>query len=522
MERMTEVVDHPIFGKVEIPVTYRDKNDGLRVRNASGRVTLDGYIRVSRVGGRKGDSFLSPTIQQETIERLAVANGLEIGEIVREMDVSGSKAGDDRELGRLVRKIENGESGGLLVWKVSRFSRSLADGVVIAQRIREAGGRLIGSDLDTGAPMGKALLGFLLGWAEEELDARTESWLVARTAAVGRGVHVASKAPTGYRRGDDGVLVRDQKPARAIAELFRRRARGDGWTALAKFLTEKGVVSPYGNSTWSPSAVANIIRNRVYLGEARSGDIVNPHAHDPIVLRAEWEAAQLTFTVTEPEKRDALLLSGLVRCASCRYTVKPDRMTGRKGEHLGLYRCRGRHAAGVCPSPTSVLARVLDPYVEHVFLDQLASKARALQGSRPTDELNVARQDLADAEFELSEYLEAVNTADIGREAYAKGARERQARIDTAVARLADVQRTLGGPNLQPQHLLDAWDDLDVDEKREILVASIDCVVVFPVRGSGKQVPVEDRALIVWHGQAPADLPGRGKRVDLEPWPQAV
>ncbi len=76
--------------------------------------TFDGYIRVSGVAGRSGDSFIEKDVQRDTIERLAKSKGVELGELIEELDVRGDKAIDDSELGRLVRKIEDGESGG--VW----------------------------------------------------------------------------------------------------------------------------------------------------------------------------------------------------------------------------------------------------------------------------------------------------------------------------------------------------------------------------------------------------------------------
>ena len=49
--------------------------------------------------------------------------------------MSGGKRIDERELGRLVDQIEQGESAGLIVWKLSRFSRNLLDAVEAATRI---------------------------------------------------------------------------------------------------------------------------------------------------------------------------------------------------------------------------------------------------------------------------------------------------------------------------------------------------------------------------------------------------
>jgi hypothetical protein len=61
---------------------------------------FDAYVRVSDVRGRSGDRFLSPELQTNTIRRLAQANGLELNEpTVEELDVSGGKRIEDRELG---------------------------------------------------------------------------------------------------------------------------------------------------------------------------------------------------------------------------------------------------------------------------------------------------------------------------------------------------------------------------------------------------------------------------------------
>src|SRR4051794_14496341 len=86
---------------------------------------MDGYVRVSRRGGRQGDGYISPDVQEQNIRRWAADHGVEIGEIVKEEDVSGAKPLAERDLGRLVQKCETGESDGIIVNETSRFARSL-------------------------------------------------------------------------------------------------------------------------------------------------------------------------------------------------------------------------------------------------------------------------------------------------------------------------------------------------------------------------------------------------------------
>jgi site-specific DNA recombinase len=488
-------------------------------------MSVDGYIRVSRVKGREGTSFISPKIQRETIERLTQAHGLVLHEVVEELDVSGRKPIDERELGRLVRKVENGESEGIVCWKVSRFSRDLLDGVQVADRVEKASGRLIAEDYDNRQPMAKAILGFLAGWAEEELEQRRVQWDASQANAVKNGIHIASKVPTGYRRRGDRRLEPHPEYGGAIHELFQRKVAGQGLTALATFLDEVGVVGPYRNRRWTPSAISKILRNPVYLGEARSGKHVNSDAHEPLVSRALWEAAQNNGPgVPSPRNGDGLVLSGLVRCAGCRYIVKPDKMTARNGEKLGLYRCRVHHAAGKCKTPASVLARLLDPYVERQFLAAIGPNGPLAEAMADTAAVDDAARILEDAEHDYEAFRDAAGIAKISAESFAAGLEVRAHRVDDARRALGEVKRQVERMGVLPETsgaLLEAWPGLTVAERRSLIAATVDAVMLRPV--GRRNVPVAERTLILWRGEAPDGLPRRGRRVPLAPfaWPEA-
>jgi site-specific DNA recombinase len=66
-------------------------------------------VRVSRVAGRKGDSFLSPDQQRQSIERVSQREGLELVDVVEELDRSG--ADNERPLwNRALERVESGEA----------------------------------------------------------------------------------------------------------------------------------------------------------------------------------------------------------------------------------------------------------------------------------------------------------------------------------------------------------------------------------------------------------------------------
>jgi DNA invertase Pin-like site-specific DNA recombinase len=484
---------------------------------------LDGYIRVSRRGGREGESFISPQSQREAIQAYAASRGWTIATWHEDIDQSGGtleRPGFQEALARCRR----GETGGIISAKLDRLSRSLAGIASLIDEAKQDGWHLVAVDfgLDVKTAPGRLVADILGAVAAWELEQRRQGWGEAQARAVARGVHIASRTPTGYRKREDGRLEPDPSAVPVIRELFRRRARGEGWTALARFLDESDVRGPYENSLWTAGAVSKIIRNRVYLGEARSGKHNNPDAHEPLVTRAEFEAAQGDRTVTTPRNGDGLLLAGLVRCAGCRYVVKPDTMKDRDGSRLGLYRCRGRHAAGKCPAPATIMARLLDPFVEAWFLAAVGADGPLAEAAEATKAIEEAVEAVTEAERELDEYLAADLASVVGAAKFRAGTEVRQQALDTARAELVVArQGSAFFRDLTPGSMLEAWPSLSVSEKRHLLAATVDAVFIRAVRGSGRAIPPQERTRIFWRGEGPEDLPGRGRRVPLASfaWP---
>jgi len=102
-------------------------------------MVVDAYVRVSQVGGRSGERFISPSLQREQIEHWVRARGYVLGEIFEELDASGGR-GDRPLLEEAIARIERGDSQGIVVAKIDRFGRSLANGLAAIERITGAGG----------------------------------------------------------------------------------------------------------------------------------------------------------------------------------------------------------------------------------------------------------------------------------------------------------------------------------------------------------------------------------------------
>lgn len=477
----------------------------MRSSDRSGpAVYVDGYVRVSHVGKRRGPSFISPTVQREAIEDWASRNGCQLIQVYEELDESGARA-DRPLLEQAVQRIEEGVSSALVVWRVDRFGRSLADGVRTIERIRAAGGGFysVQDGLDIGTDAGRLVLRILLSVAEYQLDGMRASWDASCERAIRRGVYIATSTPVGYRKTRAGRLRPHPQHAGVMRELFERRAAGEGLMTLCRFLEQHGVRTGGGNPVWTASTLSNVLHARVYLGEVHHGQYVNPKAHPPLADAASWQAAQHPPT---PARRESgpFVLRGLVRCAGCRHALKAviARRPGRTP--YPLYRCDVFHAAGRCPAPPVIAASKLEPYVIDAMFLILRNRRR-----EPIDRLQAAEARVVHAEQALSRYRDNDRVAAvIGMEAFLSGLVTRQSRLREARLDVIDARARIKLHHLpRAEEVRSDWPSMTITEKRDVLRSVIDVVFVSPGR-----LPAAQRVTVCPAGTAPRYLPRTGHR----------
>lgn len=411
-----------------------------------------------------------------------------------------------------MERVEAGKVDGIIVAKLDRFGRSAIDIHRNLERIRGAGGELLSAaeGIDTSTAIGRFFLAIAAAFAELEIERIGENWEAARIQAVERGVHISGQPPTGYRRREDGRLEPEPSIAQYVTEAFARAAVGEPWKAIADWLGEEEVPTLRGAPLWTVSTVRTMIRNRVYLGEARSGDLAKVGAHPPLVDPEIWEAANRKRAAKMSATGNAAgMLSGILRCAGCSFALKPSMGRTRHGKLRREYRCRPDKAAGRCPAPASVSAEPVETAVVERFFatyDDLFGRFH-----KRTDEREEVERRLTQGRAELSAALDERLVEALGgedSETYIATVRRRREAIEADEGLLDSLDDD--SPDLpHPQGIKDIWDELQMVQRRALLGSAYESI--FLRRARSPREPAGDRLRFFAAGTSPP-LPVRGKR----------
>lgn len=168
----------------------------------------------------------------------------------------------------ILERIRSGNSGGLVVYRTDRFSRSLLGALNTLADIGEHNAKFVSvtePQLDYSTTSGQALLHMLFVFAEMMRSGLKDSWAISARNAIERGVHISPSDYLGYDRDANGRLVPNaDAPTRSsrssvAADTANRGARSPStWTAR----------HPRPKGVWTGQAVQRLCAKRVYVGEA--------------------------------------------------------------------------------------------------------------------------------------------------------------------------------------------------------------------------------------------------------------
>ncbi|MCV2874208.1 recombinase family protein [Defluviimonas sp. WL0050] len=335
---------------------------------------------------------------------------------------------------QLLADIDGGLVDQIVVYKIDRLTRSLADFAKIVERLDAAGASFVSvtQSFNTATSMGRLTLNMLLSFAQFEREVTAERIRDKIAASKRKGLWMGGYVPLGYDADGRTLKINPEeaKAVRTLYDLYRDYGtiREVKVAAAVLSLRSKSRTNAggrmQGGIPFDRGHIHHILTNPLYAGKIRHKGQVHDGQHPAIIDPDVWRAvqAQLTVEARKPRARKASSTRSLL-CGKI-YDETGDRFTPshsrtRAGARLRYYishRLAARSGeAGV--SGWRLPAEELEARVESIVRDLLAdaSVPARLVTAPDTDEIATLRSRLVELSGEAgrADLLNLIGRIDI-------------------------------------------------------------------------------------------------------------
>jgi len=215
-----------------------------------------GYIRVSTE--RQVQEGISLDAQEAKIKAWAELNDSEIISIFKDAGLSGAK--ENREGLNQALELATKERAALVVYSLSRLSRSTRLTCEIGDKLDKAGADLvsISEKIDTTTAAGKMVFRVLAAMAEFEKDQISERTKLALGHKKANGEKTGGDVPFGWNVQSSGKLIENETEQHIISLIFDAWGRGNSLGTIAKRLNNDGYKTKRGSCFYSQT-IKNIL-----------------------------------------------------------------------------------------------------------------------------------------------------------------------------------------------------------------------------------------------------------------------
>lgn len=262
------------------------------------------YTRKSSEEGLE-QSFNSLDAQREACEAYIKSQSHEGWiDIETKYDDGGFSGGSIERpaLQRLMQDVRRGAIDIIVVYKVDRLTRSLADFAKIVETLdsQRASFVAVTQQFNTTTSMGRLTLNVLLSFAQFEREVTGERIRDKIAASKRRGMWMGGSPPLGYDAVDRRLVVNETE-ACIVRDIFNKYVRAGTVSLLKAELARLGVVSKiwkskdghqHGGDLYRRGALYHLLKNEIYIGRIVHKENSYPGTHAPIIDIALWRQVQ--------------------------------------------------------------------------------------------------------------------------------------------------------------------------------------------------------------------------------------
>jgi site-specific DNA recombinase len=286
-------------------------------------------------------------------------------------------------LQRLLADIAAGRVDIVVVYKIDRLTRSLADFAKIVEILDARGASFVSvtQQFNTTTSMGRLTLNVLLSFAQFEREVIGERIRDKIAASKKKGMWMGGVPPLGYRVQDRKLVIVDNE-AELVGAIFRRYAELGSVRLLQAELDAQGRKSKswtsaagqvIGGKPFSRGALYLMLRNRTYRGEIVHKGQSHPGEHPPIIDHPLWDAVQMRLAGNTTERNFGIRAHQPNLLAGMLFDAEGNRMTPsyavKKGMRYRYYVSRPLITQDQGESSTAL--RIPAGEIEHLVTSRL-------------------------------------------------------------------------------------------------------------------------------------------------------
>jgi len=295
---------------------------------------------------------------------------------------------------QLMADVAAGKVNVIVVYKVDRLTRSLADFARIVDVLDAAGASFVSvtQSFNTTTSMGRLTLNVLLSFAQFEREVTSERIRDKIAASKRKGMWMGGPVPLGYDVVDRKLVANEGEAAQVRHIMNRYLEVGSvrpmvDELAVAGFRTKLRPLrdgTSIGGVPFSRGGLFHLLSNCVYVGDVRHNGATYNGAHDAIVDRELWDRVQAALADKAPARtrraniRHPSILAGLVHDGHGRKMTPSHAVKQAKRYRYYMTRDRQPGTPAVWRVPAHdleqlIIARLCRHLVEEQEIDGLSS-----------------------------------------------------------------------------------------------------------------------------------------------------
>ena len=372
------------------------------------------FVALARVSSREQErEGFSLEVQEEALKRYAVQSGGEITKLFKIAETA-SKTDERKTFRELIAYAKKNAAflDALLFYKVDRAARNLFDYVELERLESEYNLPFISVSQPTeNTPAGRMMRRTLANMASFYTEQQSVDVREGQARRVKEGWFVGA-APHGYRnvRKDGcGIIEVDAETAANVKRIFHLYAYENlTLDGLVEKINTESRVFRASYPKFPRSSIANILKDRAYIGEVLHRGQWYPGKHEPIVDRATWDRVQTLLGGHIYQSHAHVYAGDLIQCGHCGHPITGERVrkkTKTSERFYTYYRCTYYNKKGhprtrvrEADLEVQVLAvfdkmRVEDEKVRDWFRLVLASQTRDAQNESLAQRGELQRQE---------------------------------------------------------------------------------------------------------------------------------